>query len=218
MFDRLKPFRQPLIIATAGVVVVSGVYILRQFWHDELTVEPQFENKPPALVMTTGDPYVRALMRTISTSEANDPRPYSLIYGGSRASTLAKHPEKCVKIQAGPNKGNCSTAAGRYQTINHTWYAIAKRYQAKQVCFFWTCHYSFEAIEQDKVVYAWLKDPQPWGMNIAQELRGGNITAVRKKLSPTWTSLGFGIETNSMTSALEKTYKQVLQEELERIK
>jgi muramidase (phage lysozyme) len=217
MFDRLKPYQQPFKIASAGIVVVMGIYVLRQFWRDELTVEPQFENKPPALVMTTGNPYIRALMRTISTSEANDPRPYSLIYGGSRATNLEKHPEKCIKIQAGPNKGNCSTAAGRYQTINTTWYTIAKRYQTKKICFFWTCQYSFEAIEQDKAVYAWLSDPKPWGMDIAKELRSGNITGVRKKLSPTWTSLGFGIETNIMTSSLEKTYKLVLQEELERV-
>lgn len=72
--------------------------------------------------MQGGDPHIRALMRTISASEANGPRPYSLLYGGQQVHDLSRHPEKCVTIVTGPNKGNCSTAAGRYQIINNTWF------------------------------------------------------------------------------------------------
>ena len=71
--------------------------------------------------MKGGDPYIRALMRTISASEANSNRPYSLLYGGQQVSDLSRHPEICVVIVTGHNKGNCSTAAGRYQIINTTW-------------------------------------------------------------------------------------------------
>ena len=34
------------------------------------------------LVMEGGDPYLRALMRTISASESNVMRPYHVLYGG----------------------------------------------------------------------------------------------------------------------------------------
>jgi len=36
----------------------------------------------PPLVMRGGDPYVRALMRTITVSEAYGPQGYSRLYGG----------------------------------------------------------------------------------------------------------------------------------------
>jgi len=37
-------------------------------------------------------------MRTISASEANDPRPYSILYGGQHVSNLSRHPEQCITI------------------------------------------------------------------------------------------------------------------------
>lgn len=48
--------------------------------------------------MQGGDPYIRALMRTISASEANGNRPYSLLYGGQQVKDLSRHPEICVTI------------------------------------------------------------------------------------------------------------------------
>jgi muramidase (phage lysozyme) len=215
--EHLAPYRQPLLLVGAAFLAVGGLLThgLYQNWQESQINDPRSASKSsPPLVMTDGDPHIRALMRMISTSEANDPQPYSLIYGGSRATKLDRHPEKCVTIQAGPNKGNCSTAAGRYQTINTTWYDIAKRYRGKQICLFWQCHYSFAPLEQDKVIHAWLSDKQFWGIDIAKELRAGKIAAVRKKLSPTWTSLGYGIETNIMTSRLDKAYTDILAEEV----
>jgi muramidase (phage lysozyme) len=219
ILDRIKPYRQPLLLVGAAFLGVSGLLAhgFYQNWQDSQIGDPRSESKSsPPLVMAGGDPYIRALMRTISTSEANDPQPYSLIYGGSRAAKLDQHPNKCVTIQAGPNKGNCSTAAGRYQTINTTWYDIAKRYRAKQICLFWQCHYSFAPIEQDKAVHAWLSDKKFWGMDISQELQAGRIASVRKKLSPTWTSLGYGIETNIMTNKLDQAFTNILSEELKK--
>ena len=70
------------------------------------------------LVMKGGNPYIRALMRTITASEANVRQPYNVIYGGSLVNDLTRHPDRCMTIIAGPNKGNCSTAAGRYQMLN----------------------------------------------------------------------------------------------------
>jgi muramidase (phage lysozyme) len=172
----------------------------------------------PPLVMSGGDPYVRALMRMISASESNDRRPYSILYGGSHVEDLSRHPEKCIRIVNGPNMNNCSTAAGRYQMINTTWAGMAKRYHPKYDCtlFLFQCNYSFEPKYQDKVVHDWLSDEKFWGMNISQSLKDGKLEQVRKRLSSTWTSLGYGIETNSMTSQLSDIYQRLVDEELNR--
>jgi muramidase (phage lysozyme) len=214
--DLLKAQQLPLMIAGGAIVIVGVLYgnAVHQHAIDTTIEDPKSADRIPPLVMKGGNPYIRALMRMISTSEANDSQPYSLIYGGSRADKLDKHPSKCITINAGPNKGNCSTAAGRYQTINTTWYNIAERYGGKKICFMWKCQYSFAPLEQDKMVYAWLNDKKFWQMNIAQELQAGKVAAVRKKLSPTWTSLGYGIETNVQTNKLDQNFGQILQEEL----
>lgn len=174
--------------------------------------------KPIPLVMEGGDPYIRALMRTISASESNVTQPYSVIYGGQYVSDLQQHPEICVTIRTGPNTGNCSTAAGRYQMINTTWFEVARRYHPNPDRFLWqTSGYSFEAEYQDQVVYAWLNDTTAWGMNIPQQLRQGNLDQVLRHLSSTWTSLGYGIENNSMSSHLPAIYKRMLREELKTV-
>ncbi len=176
--------------------------------------EPVFTRKQPPLVMQGGDPYLRALMRTISASEASGNRPYSLLYGGEQVNDLTHHPQKCVTIITGPNTGNCSTAAGRYQIINTTWDEIAPRYHPKPIQkMLWT-NYSFEAEYQDAVVYRWLSDSRVWGVDIPKLLRQQKLNDVLRKLSPTWTSLGYGIETNSVSRSLTKIYEQILQEEL----
>ena len=124
------------------------------------------------LVMRGGDPYIRALMRTITASEANVTRPYHVIYGGKQVDNLERHPELCVTIVAGPNRGNCTTAAGRYQMLDFTWSRTARRYHPNEI---------------DRVL---------------------------RLLSGTWTSLGYGIETNSMSDRLPRIYQNMLQEEL----
>jgi muramidase (phage lysozyme) len=74
---------------------------------------------------------------------------------------------------------------------------------------------SFEPQYQDAVVLAWLSDRKAWG-NLPQQLRDGDIRKVLKRLSGTWTSLGYGIETNVMSAELPRIYKQLLEAELER--
>jgi muramidase (phage lysozyme) len=166
------------------------------------------------LAMKGGDPYLRALMRTISASEANDRQPYNILYGGEHVSDLSQHPDRCVPIARGPNQGNCSTAAGRYQFLNRTWAEKSKRYhpQPSDLMF------SFAPEYQDAVVYAWLNDPKAWrGENIPALLREGNLDRVLRLLSGTWTSLGYGIEDNSMTGKLPRIYQRVLQQELDNV-
>jgi muramidase (phage lysozyme) len=170
----------------------------------------------PPLVMTGGDPYIRALMRTISASEANFIKPYNVIYGGKYVSDLSNHPNLCVKIVRGPNQGKCTTAAGRYQFLNTTWDEKAPLYHPNPNRFFKWVKYSFEPEYQDAVVYNWLKDSQVWGTDISELLKQGKINEVLKLLSPTWTSLGYGIEDNYMTEYLPEIYDKMLQEELKK--
>ncbi|MDJ0733269.1 MAG: glycoside hydrolase family protein [Nostocaceae cyanobacterium] len=196
--------------------LLAFVYLFQWYLSGELgsRPDPVFKVKNPPLVMKGGDPHLRALMRTISASEANTKRPYAVLYGGKHVNDLSRHPEICVTIVNGPNKGNCSTAAGRYQIINTTWYNIAPRYHPKPMqIMFWNT-YSFEAEYQDVVVYRWLSDSKVWGNDITKLLREKKLDKVLRILSPTWTSLGYGIETNSVSPYLPRIYNKLLQEEL----
>ena len=166
------------------------------------------------LVMEGGDPYIRALMRTITASEANVGQPYNVIYGGRYVNDLSRHPEVCVPIVAGPNLGQCTTAAGRYQMLDFTWDRQARQYHPNPSGIWRWKSYSFEAKYQDAVVHSWLSDVEAWSMDIPQLLRQGDVTTVLKELSGTWTSLGYGIETNSMSGYLPQIYRNMLQDEL----
>ncbi|MCW6038317.1 glycoside hydrolase family protein [Spirulina subsalsa FACHB-351] len=179
------------------------------------SVAPSNRRGTQPLVMEGGDPYIRALMRTITASEANVTHPYTVLYGGEHIQDLSRHPERCVPIVVGPNVGNCTTAAGRYQFINITWYEKAERYHPEPSGFLVWKNYSFEPQYQDAVVYQWLSDPHAWGgTDIAKLLREGKIEQVLRLLSGTWTSLGYGIETNSMSRHLPAIYEDMLQDEL----
>ncbi|MER3434965.1 MAG: muramidase [Leptolyngbya sp. ERB_1_1] len=167
------------------------------------------------LVMRGGDPYIRALMRTISASESNVKNPYGVMYGGTYAQSLSEHPDRCITIVSGPNTGNCTTAAGRYQFITTTWQEKARRYHPAPSGFLMWQNYSFEPQYQDEVVYRWLSDSQAWGVDIRQMLKKGQINTVLKMLSGTWTSLGYGIETNSMSDDLPRVYQRILNQELQ---
>lgn len=202
-----------LVVLCIATVVLASVLKMPQ---QETYHDPIFGTNLPPLVMQGGDPYIRALMRTISASEANDDRPYSILYGGKHVASLSQHPEQCVTIVSGPNKGNCSTAAGRYQLLNTTWYTIAQRYHPQPSGFLLWKSYSFKPEFQDRVVYAWLKDPQDWGTDISLLLQQGKLNQVLQRLSGTWTSLGYGIEDNSITGRLPQIYQKLLRQELQK--
>lgn len=167
--------------------------------------------------MTGGDPYIRALMRTISAAESNINEPYNVLYGGQLVSQLSSHPNTCVEIVAGPNRGQCTTAAGRYQFLTSTWQEKARQYHPKPPGWLgvWG-DYSFDPESQDLVVYHWLKDTSAWNFDIPTALREERLDDVLRRLSGTWTSLGYGIESNSMTARLPRIYENLLKEELGR--
>lgn len=204
----------------SGIAILVFVFQWRgadafRFGFGRSPFEPESHEAPAPLVMKDGDPYIRALMRTISASESNSSRPYSLLYGGDHFQDFSHHPDICVPIVSGPNVGNCTTAAGRYQMLTTTWESKAQTYHPQKSSFLFWNSYSFDPDSQDEVVYRWLDDPQAWGVDLAQLLKKGDVDEVLKTLSPTWTSLGYGIEPNSMTSDLPQIYQDMLQEELQ---
>lgn len=203
-------------ILLIGAVIGGGVFLVDSLrGNQQLSQSVSGRGKFPPLAIKTGDPYIRALMRTISASESNVARPYHVVYGGKYILDLSRHPDWCVKIVNGPNRGRCTTAAGRYQFLTTTWKEKAKRYQARRANFLFWEDYSFEPEDQDAVVYAWLSDRKFWKADIPEMLRQERLTDVLRMLSGTWTSLGYGIETNSMSSRLPKVYREMLREELE---
>lgn len=212
---QVAEIRKKIIFASIAAMMVAFVLYNLPPQSNKSRLDPQFGYLPP-LEMKGGDPYIRALMRTISASEANDPQPYSILYGGGQIDDLSRHPEQCITIVSGPNIGNCSTAAGRYQMINITWYEKAALYHPKPPGIMFWQPYSFEPEFQDAVVYAWLSDRQVWGVDISKLLKEGKLNEVRKLLSGTWTSLGYGIEDNSMTGRLPQIYQKMLKEELKK--
>jgi muramidase (phage lysozyme) len=154
-------------------------------------------------------------MRTISAAESNTMHPYHTLYGGQPVTDLSQHPDLCVEIVAGPNQGDCTTAAGRYQFLTTTWQEIAAAYHPEPPQWYsWWGDYSFEPVFQDAVVHQWLSDPAAWGADIPELLRQERLEEVLYLLSETWTSLGYGIEDNLNTPYLGQIYQAVLTEEL----
>ena len=186
-----------------------------QQWLPDRQPESAQLDYPVPLAMPAGDPYLRALMRTISASESHHPSPYTILYGGEHVADLRQHPDLCVAIVAGPNVGQCTTAAGRYQFLTTTWQEKAQFYHPEPPSWYtpWK-PYDFSAEAQDYVVYHWLADPTAWGYDLSVLLRQGELPFVLELLSGTWTSLGYGIETNAMTPYLMEIYEVMLAEEL----
>lgn len=174
------------------------------------------DNLPP-LALSSGDPHLRALMKTISASESNDSNSYALLYGGSHVHDLSQHPDRCLPIKTKPNRGKCSTAAGRYQFLTSTWLEKAAKYHPAPSRVNGHINYSFEPKYQDIVVYQWLKDHHQWDVDILSLLKQDQVEEVLTSLSGVWTSLDGGIEENSITPHLPSLYRKFLAEELETV-
>lgn len=200
--------RQTLITFLLIVPLVIFLGLEKKEKHNILEL-----NFPP-LAMSEGDPYIRALMRTISAAESNTSKPYIALYGGKHFHNLSRHPNKCIPIVTGPNIGKCTTAAGRYQFLTQTWLLKAAKYHPAPDRTHSRISYSFEPQYQDIVVYRWLKDDHQWDVHLLTLLKEDRVEDVLTELSDVWTSLGAGIEDNSMTSHLPQLYRQFLAQEL----
>ena len=128
--SRWLRLREWVLSSRVGLSLLAvTLMLLLLWWWRPLLLLPGTQ----PLVMQGGDPYLRALMRTISASESNVLRPYHVVYGSDFVWSLDTHPNRCQSIDRGPNKGNCSTAAGRYQLLNSTWIALAMRYHRQRI-------------------------------------------------------------------------------------
>jgi nickel/cobalt tolerance cation efflux system protein len=114
-----------------------------------------------------------------------------LLYGGQHIHDLSQHPNTCIPIKTDINQGHCSRAAGRYQFLTKTWREKAALYHPQRQVG--KRNYSFDPESQNLVTYRWLTDKNHWGMDLSAQLQRENIKPVLKKLSGTWTSLGYGI-------------------------
>lgn len=157
---------------------------------------PRITVRPERTVPAAG----RALLDAIAGSESPD---YSTIYGGRKFQDFADHPRQAVPIRTGPNAGNVSTAAGRYQFLARTWDEVAKEAGLPD----------FSPDNQD--LGAWhlanKTYQQRTGRDLEKDLTAaqGNPNAVKgiaRYLSGVWTSLPGGIEPNRATSSFADRY------------
>lgn len=142
-----------------SVAILTALSLMWFSLVQQKAAPPQDPDWTAPLVMTGGDPYIRALMRTISASEAKDGDPYTVLYGGQHVTDLSQHPNQCIRIVSGLNKGDCTTAAGRYQLLSTTWNEKVQQYHPKHdQQSSEMVSQSFEPKQQDAVIYSWLND------------------------------------------------------------
>lgn len=111
---------------------------------------------------------------------------YDVLYGGGTIGDLSRHPRRAVPITTGPNAGQTSSAAGRYQFLAPTWDDISSRYDLTD----------FSPANQDAAAWALANETYSGktGGDLTEALRQGKLQDVAQALSGQWTSLAGGIE------------------------
>lgn len=114
-------------------------------------------------------------------------------YGGRRFHDFSQHPNDPVPITSGPNAGQTSTAAGRYQFLKGTWDEAANALGLTD----------FSPANQDRAAW-WLAQrdyaKRTGGRTLADDLKSTDPAMranIGRVLSGTWTSLPGGIETST---------------------
>lgn len=143
---------------------------------------------PPsaAPVSYTPDQSKAAFLSTLAGTEATD---YNTLYGGGTFSDYSAHPHRMIPITSGPNRGDYSSAAGKYQMLFDTWTGEQKKLGLKD----------FSPASQDAAAWdlAETAYKQATGGSLMDALQSGDparINAAATILNKTWTSLPGGIE------------------------
>lgn len=141
---------------------------------------------------TTLTPQARGLLDTIAGTESPG---YNVMYGGKRFDDYSHHPGVGNVITSGPNAGQTSSAAGRYQFLKSTWDEASAATGARD----------FSPASQDKAGW-WLAQRdynKKTGRDLSADLSSKD-PAVRAgigaALHGTWTSLPGGIEAGTNDS------------------
>ncbi len=135
---------------------------------------------------TSLTPQARGLLDTIAGTESPG---YNVMYGGRRFLNMSEHPNTPVPITSGPNAGQTSTAAGRYQFLKGTWDEASSATGARD----------FSPASQDKA--AWWLAQRDYNRRTARDLAADLQSSdprvkagIGQALHGTWTSLPGGIE------------------------
>lgn len=147
----------------------------------------------------------KAFLSTIAGTEAPG---YDTLYGGGTFQGYGQHPNAKIPIMSGPNKGDYSSAAGRYQFLKGTWDEQQKKLGLKD----------FSPANQDLAAWdlaATNYKAATGGGDLFEALQSGDagrINAAASILAKTWTSLPGGIEQNGRygTSTFADHYRRLL--------
>lgn len=147
-------------------------------------------------------PVARALLETISGPESAGN--YDIIYGGSRFNDFSDHPRQFVTIQSGPNKGQKSSAAGKYQFLGSTWDDQARKLGLSD----------FSPESQDRAAWNLASEEyrRDTGRDLEADLAAGDLSRVAPSLRNQWTSMPGGIEQGITGDAFTSAYQRALSE------
>lgn len=152
-------------------------------------------NAPAERPKITVTPVQKAFLTAMSAGESPD---YNTMYGGGRFDELRDHPRQAVPIRSGPNAGQTSSAAGKYQFLAKTWDEAKNALGLPD----------FSPESQD-AAGAWLAErdyaKRTNGRNLWDDLEASKDNPSRMNfiagaLSKTWTSLPGGAEPNRATN------------------
>lgn len=145
----------------------------------------------------------KALLDTIASTEASS---YNVMYGNRKFDSYADHPRQYHTIVSGPNKGQKTSAAGRYQFLVKTWDQQARKLNLKD----------FSPESQDIAAWDLAKTTykQKTGEDLETALKSGNpdkIAEVGRVLNRTWTSLPGGPEQGQGSARMNRTFNRAMQ-------
>ncbi len=122
------------------------------------------------------DPEIRALLDMIGRAEGAD---YNSLYGGSKLSSLAQHPNRVVRKPGWIP----SSAAGKYQFMDYTWFGRRKRRPGPGIRDI-TGVPDFSPTSQDIAAIALLDE-----IGVLEKAKQGDLRSIWKRLGGTWASL-----------------------------